>query len=204
MEKSSSNRIPLLAQVRQRSQNLPDIDSQAPEHAKVPAVVFCPLVLPHWEAPLEESHLLYITRSSQLRKHAGQVGFPGGVVEPQDKSLLEAGMREANEEVALRSEQVEMLCELPRAWTPSGYRLHPFLVATDQQSFVRQESEVASLHLVKISDLLTCPVRLETREWNARRYRVIYFDLEELCVWGVTGRITEFILTHFFDWESPP
>ena len=47
----------------------------------MPAVVFAPLVLPNWDAPLEQASMLFIKRSSGMRRHAGQVGFPGGVVE---------------------------------------------------------------------------------------------------------------------------
>lgn len=193
---------PLLTGLRERSlayaQTAPGEVGQA-----VPAVVFAPLVLPHWEATLEETSMLFIKRSSGLRKHAGQVGFPGGVVEAGDASLLDAGFREAEEEVALRRASVEVLCPLPTAEVPSGYQLYPYLVATDQQSFTNQESEVASVHLVRLTDLLSCPFRLEHKEWHDKVYRVVYFDLDDLCVWGVTGRIVEHLLESFFDWRAP-
>jgi 8-oxo-dGTP pyrophosphatase MutT (NUDIX family) len=147
--------------------------------------------------------MLFIKRSAGLRKHAGQVGFPGGVVEASDASLLDTGFREAQEEVALRRDSVEVLCPLPTAEVPSGFQLYPYFVATDQQNFLTQESEVESVHLISMTDLLTCPFRLEHKEWNSKVYRVVYFDLDELCVWGVTGRIVEHLLENFFDWQPP-
>jgi 8-oxo-dGTP pyrophosphatase MutT (NUDIX family) len=192
---------PLLTALRRRSLAHPGHCGSAGD--SVPAVVFAPLVLPHWEARLEDARMLFIKRSSGLRKHAGQVGFPGGRVEPGDQTLLEAGFREAEEEVALARSSVEVLCPLPTAEVPSGYQLYPFFVATDQQEFVSQESEVEAVHLVAMTDLLTCPFRLEHKEWHAKVYRVVYFDLDDLCVWGVTGRIVEHLLETFFEWRPP-
>ena len=168
-----------------------------------PAAVFAPLVLPSWEASLEESRLLFIKRSQGLRRHAGQVGFPGGIVEPSDSTILEAGYREATEEVGLQPDTVEVLCPLPAAEVPSGFHLYPFFVATVQQDFVADPSEVEAIHQVRLVDLLNCPFRLEHKEWMQKTYRVVYFDLPDLCIWGVTGRIVEYLLETFFDWSAP-
>lgn len=194
----------MLPGLRERSKLITSTPPDLKANLKgVPAVVLAPIVLPHWEAPLEQADFLYIKRASSLRQHAGQIGFPGGVVEEGDESLQAAGMREAHEEVALQPARVELLSHLPNAWTPSGFQLYPFLVATDQQEFTPQESEVEALHRVKLEALLNCPARCEMSEWNGKVYRVVYFDLEEICVWGVTGRITEQILATFFDWDPP-
>ena len=206
MEKLNSNpdSIPLMGLLRQRC--LAHADGAAPTPASaesVPAVVFAPLVLPNWDAPLSDCRMLFIKRSAGLRKHAGQVGFPGGVVEMGDATLLDAGYREAEEEVALQRASVEVLCPLPTAEVPSGYQLFPYFVATDQQNFSIQESEVESVHLIALSDLLSCPYRLEFKEWQSKVWRVVYFDLDDFCVWGVTGRIVEHLLESFFDWQPP-
>lgn len=168
-----------------------------------PAAVFAPLVLPHWEATLDSASMLFIKRSRGLRRHAGQIAFPGGIVESQDATLLEAGFRESEEEVGLRPESVEVLCPLPAAEVPSGFQLYPYFVATNQQKFVAEPSEVEAIYRVPLSELLECPFRLEHREWMGKTHRVVYFDLPELCVWGVTGRIVEYLLVTFFDWEAP-
>lgn len=211
MEKPNSipDNVPFIEQLRLRSlahgngNTGPIEGAGSSSEQPVPAVVFAPLILPHWEATLADCSMLFIKRSSGLRKHAGQVGFPGGVVEAGDLTLLDAGFREAEEEVALQRSAVEVLCQLPSAEVPSGFQLHPYFVATDQQEFAIQESEVESLHLVKMVELLNCPFRLEYKEWQSRTWRVVYFDLDELCVWGVTGRIVEHLLQNFFDWRPP-
>lgn len=167
------------------------------------AAVVAPLVIPSWESGLEEASLLYILRAGHLKKHAGQIAFPGGAAEQQDPDLLSTGFREGLEEVGLRREESKFLAELPLTYTPSGFVLKPFFVATTQLDFTAQEDEVEQFFFIPLGELLTCPVRYETREWQGNSYRVVYFDTKAACVWGITGRITELLLTQFFDWKKP-
>ncbi|VTP69353.1 putative NUDIX hydrolase [Leclercia adecarboxylata] len=66
----------------------------------------------------EQPGLLLTRRSSQMRKHAGQVAFPGGAVDSTDASLIAAALREAQEEVAIPPHKVEVIGVLP----PGGQR----------------------------------------------------------------------------------
>ena len=60
--------------------------------------------------------------------HGGQLGLPGGRPEPGDRDFLATALREAEEEVGLRSEQVEILAALdPLETTATGWRVYPFL-----------------------------------------------------------------------------
>ena len=178
-------------------------NSNHPSIQGVPAAVIAPLVLPSWESDIDEAQLLFIKRSQDLRKHAGQMAFPGGVKEKSDRDLLAAGFREGKEEVGLRKEEVKMLATLPSASTPSGFNLQPYFVATTQQDYIAEPGEVDSIHIIPVKELLSCPVRLEEKIWQEQSYRVVYFDTESVCIWGVTGRILEVVLSHFFDWRAP-
>lgn len=194
----------LLELLKSRGGELPQLSPRvSPPLDARPAAVVAPLVLPAWDSPLSEAKLLFIKRSEHLKKHAGQMAFPGGTKEDEDPDLLTAGLREGHEEVGLDPNNTTLLAPLPKAFTPTGFHLHPFFVATTQQHYVAQESEVDSIHLIAVDELLRCPVRLEQREWLGKSYRVIFFDTDSVCIWGVTGRITEVLLTHFFDWRAP-
>lgn len=70
--------------------------------------------------------LLLIERAATLRSHAGQPAFPGGAQDPEDDGPVAAALREAQEEVGLRPDSVDVLGVLPALWLPpSGFVVHP-------------------------------------------------------------------------------
>ena len=88
----------------------------------IPAAVLIAL------APREEgAHLIFIERSSHLRKHAGQIAFPGGRMDPGDADPVATALREAHEEIALPPQAVTPLGFLDPYQTGSGYRIAPLV-----------------------------------------------------------------------------
>lgn len=69
--------------------------------------------------------LLLTQRSAQLPDHAGQISFPGGRIEPDDRSIADAALRETAEEVGLNPERIAVLGELATYETVTGYRVTP-------------------------------------------------------------------------------
>src|ERR671921_130381 len=87
------------------------------------AAVLVPIML----AP-EGARVVYTLRTGELRDHAGQVSFPGGSPEPQDRSLLMTALREAEEEVDLEPDLVEVIGELEDMYIPpSKFLVRPFV-----------------------------------------------------------------------------
>lgn len=84
------------------------------------AAVLIPLVM-HEAGPT----VLLTRRTSHLHDHAGQICFPGGGIERQDETPVDAALRETEEEVGLRPESVEVLGSLPRYATATGYLVTP-------------------------------------------------------------------------------
>ncbi len=85
-----------------------------------PAAVLVPIVA-HAHGPT----ILLTQRSAHLRGHAGQVAFPGGGCDPQDRDPTDTALREAHEEVGLERQRVEILTLLPPYLTGSGYLVTP-------------------------------------------------------------------------------
>lgn len=87
----------------------------------VPAAVLVPVVMG------EDPAVLLTKRTSHLAKHAGQISFPGGRIDPQDSGPEAAALREAQEEIGLEAGSVEVLGRLTDHVTGTGYRITPVL-----------------------------------------------------------------------------
>jgi 8-oxo-dGTP pyrophosphatase MutT (NUDIX family) len=107
---------PLGAQPIFGDEILTGLDRQA-----VPAAVLVPVVMG------AEPSVLLTKRTSHLNKHAGQISFPGGRIDPEDSGPEAAALREAQEEIGLDSASVEVLGRLIDHVTGTGYRITPVL-----------------------------------------------------------------------------
>ena len=87
----------------------------------VPAAVLVPVVMGDFPS------ILLTKRTSHLTKHAGQISFPGGRIDPEDAGPEAAALREAHEEIGLDTNAVEVLGRLTDHVTGTGYRITPVL-----------------------------------------------------------------------------
>ena len=93
-----------------------------PDQKLTPAAVLVPLV-----DRADELTVLLTQRTEHLRDHAGQVSFPGGRIEPNDPSHEAAALREAEEEVGLPSDRVDLIGRLDRYVTRTGFEVVPVI-----------------------------------------------------------------------------
>ena len=156
------------------------------------------LIYPHAalitaEQPALVPHVLLTVRGSKLRRHTGQVSFPGGAVDAGE-SLEMAALREAHEEVGVPPDAVRVLGRLTPLHIPvSGYLLHPVVGIVDERpDFQIAEWEVARLLEVPIARLTDGRIvkrEMRTREHNGQSFQLNwpYFDLDGEKVWGATA-----------------
>jgi 8-oxo-dGTP pyrophosphatase MutT (NUDIX family) len=140
-------------------------------------------------------HVVLTRRRSDLRRHAGEISFPGGRKDPDDADLAATALREAEEEIGLRPSAVRMLGELPPVSTfATGYEIHPFVGAIDPG----QRWRVSAREVDAVLELPLQGLR-ESRTRTRMERRGITFEtdayvLDGHLVWGATFRIIEALI----------
>ncbi len=151
----------------------------------VPAAVLVPIV--HGERP----GILLTKRSARLKSHAGQVAFPGGRVEQSDASIEAAALREAQEEIGLHPNQVELVGRLPDYVTGTGFLIAPVLaLLPDGLALTPSEAEVEAIFTLPLAVLLD-PNAPERRRAHFRgRPREFWvWPHPDHYIWGATAAI---------------
>lgn len=151
-----------------------------------PAAVLVPVV------PREDgAHVLLTRRSHALRRHAGQVAFPGGRIDPEDDGPIHAALREAEEEIGLDREVVTPLGFLDAYLTHSGFRILPLVaLVTPPFGLVINPQEVDEAFEVPLQFLMEPANHLQesrTREGVTRKFYAMPYG--EKNIWGVTAGI---------------
>ena len=138
-----------------------------------------------------EDHLILTKRTEVVLHHKGQICFPGGARDPDDKSLWETALRECQEEIGLDPSQVALVRELGRQYTPTGFRVTPF-VANIQPPviFKPNPNEIATIFSVPFSHFRErSNIRIIRQKWEGREFLDPHIVYQGHEIWGVTGRI---------------
>lgn len=149
------------------------------------AAVLVPVIERHGEL-----YVLFIERATHLRHHAGQIGFPGGAIEKNDASPLACALREAEEEIGLRPNKVQILGPLPpRITAISSFYIQPFLgVVHDFYAERLDRNEVSAVFEAPLRWLLD-PKHHEQQsvQWQGatRQFYQIMYDNKR--IWGATA-----------------
>lgn len=139
----------------------------------------------------EQPGLLLTQRSARLRKHAGQVAFPGGAVDSSDSSIIAAALREAEEEVAIPPDVVEVIGVLPPVDSVTGFQVTPVVgIIPPDLHYHASEDEVAAVFEMPLAEALRLgryhPLDIH-RRGNAHRVWLSWY--QHYFVWGMTAGI---------------
>ncbi len=153
----------------------------------------------------ERPRLLFTERADHLSEHPGQMSFPGGGAEPEDADIRATALREADEEVGLRAEEVDVVGQLDDIRTITEYAVTPFVARIPDRTYVPGDDEVATVVTLAVEDL-TDPDNYEYERRTHPHYGEIlvhYFHVGDHTVWGATGRIVVQFLELATEWRAP-
>jgi len=153
----------------------------------------------------KEITVLLTRRSSQLAHHAGQISFPGGRIEKQDRDAVAAALREAQEEIGLDPARVRLIGRLDTYVVRTGFRVHPFVgLVRAPLTPVLDRNEVEEAFEVPLGFFL----RPGAKERHSRMYRgqerhFFAYPYENYYIWGATagmlGNLAEILNPQLLD-----
>lgn len=154
----------------------------APGETLLPAAVLVPVT----DRP--RPGVILTQRTETMRRHAGQVAFPGGRIDAGEDAVA-AALREAEEEIALPRDKVTVIGEADRYRTVTGFTVTPVIgVVPPDLTFHPSEAEVAGVFEVPLDFLLDHANHLEASvEWQGRERHYYEIFWEDRRIWGATA-----------------
>ena len=130
-------------------------------------------------------------RSMNMKKHSGQISFPGGKFEDEDKTLDATALREAFEEIGLSSKNVCLWGSLPSHETVTGFRVFPFIgVVNGYEIQINSAAEVSEVFKVPLEFLLDGrSYSKHSVTWNGEKRTYLAVPYGPYYIWGATARI---------------
>ena len=135
--------------------------------------------------------LVMTKRSIQLKKHSGQISFPGGKYDLKDETLYNTALRETFEEIGVNFRDIGIFGSLQSHETITGFRIFPFIgIVSPNKNLVKNSEEVEEIFEVPLKFVLNksrfsrhyLKIKNEKREYLAIPYGSYY-------IWGATARI---------------
>jgi 8-oxo-dGTP pyrophosphatase MutT (NUDIX family) len=147
------------------------------------------VLVPLFADPTGALHAVFTRRRADLRRHAGEISFPGGRRD-DGETLLETALREAEEEVGLPRASVDVLGALAPVGTfVTNYAIYPFVGLIDHGfEWIVQEAEVAEVLEFSLDDLVAGH-SLKRLVRRGMAFRTDVYEVGDHMVWGATARI---------------
>lgn len=142
-----------------------------------------------------EWHLVFTRRTKAVEHHKGQVSFPGGGCDPQETTPEQTALREAEEEIGLKMDDVRLLGRLNEYLTITRFRVTPVVGVMPWPYDVKaEEAEVERVFTIPLSWLANSAnwdERPLTPDGSQRSFQVIsYHPFDGEILWGASARIT--------------
>lgn len=159
------------------------LDEDALAHGATPAAVLVAVV----DRP--EPTVILTLRPETMRKHPGQVSFPGGRIDPGDDGPIDAALREAEEEIGLDRARVEIIGVADPYLTVTGFEVIPVLgIVPPDLPLTPHPGEVAAVFEAPLHHILDpAHQHVRTAFWRGRERTYYEIDWQEQRIWGATA-----------------
>ncbi|HZG47802.1 MAG TPA: CoA pyrophosphatase [Allosphingosinicella sp.] len=159
------------------------LELEEPGAETMPAAVLVPVV----DRPAPS--VILTLRPETMRKHPGQISFPGGRIDPDDDGPVAAALREAEEEIGLPPSSVDVIGLADRYRTVTGFEVMPVVGVVPPDLPIRpQPGEVAAVFEAPLHYLLDPDNhRMREAEWRGRLRTYYEIEWGERRIWGATA-----------------
>lgn len=184
----------MLDSIKQKLEKLNPIESTSLKKAGVLIGIL------YHDEYINNPEIIFTQRSTKLSTHSGEVSFPGGKWDEQDKNLYETALRESNEEINLNTEDVVLAGSLNYLVSKHKIEVNPYVgLITKKQNLVDND---------EIEKIFTVPLEFLTDKKNAKLHKIerknrnvivpswVYNDQ---IIWGLTAMITADFVNTCFD-----
>jgi 8-oxo-dGTP pyrophosphatase MutT (NUDIX family) len=159
-------------------------------HGRVDAAVLVPLYLKDGAL-----HAVFTRRRDNLRRHAGEISFPGGRQDDDETDLRRTALREAEEEIGLAPGDVELIGALqPTPTIATNYAVYPFVGLIEPGRAWRPSA-------AEVAEVLEFPLQRLRAGYARRRllrrgvpFRTDVYCVDDNLIWGATARIVADLL----------
>ncbi len=148
----------------------------------------------------DEPGLVFTERRADLRRHAGEISFPGGRRDDGDPDLATTALREAHEEIGLDPARVEIGEALPPTTTfVTGYLIHPFVgrIPHPGELALKPNPEEVETVLTFSLDVLRDAYEIRRLVRRGVPLHTPTYEVEGNLIWGATARILSDFLDNF-------
>jgi len=148
----------------------------------------------------DEARVIFTQRTKTLRNHSGQISFPGGGIDAQDRSPEEAALRETEEEIGMSRRFIETVGRMPDYISGTGFRIKPVLaVVRPGFTLTPNPAEVDEVFEVPLSFLMNPANHSRGSRMFQGRERFFYeMPYGERYIWGITAGIVRSIYERFY------
>ncbi|WP_313814113.1 CoA pyrophosphatase [Glutamicibacter sp.] len=147
----------------------------------------------------EDLDLLFVERASTLRQHAGQVAFPGGGIDPEDRNPAAAALREAWEETGVQTSGIEVLGSLAETELPvTNFLVTPVLGwwHTESKVYPVDPGESAAVFRAPVAAMLNPRNRVTgVVQRDGRKFKSPAFEVGGHIIWGFTAIVIDQLFT---------